>query len=118
METARALPSRRISTCAATARNRLEINHGPSTALLPHGHAQAPGYNPTWTQNTEEVLLRVPVDQSIKGRDVQFEAHPKRLQLQVKGEDVVSGSLSGAGEIDIDGGWLQASGCSYSNNTA
>ncbi|KIY99530.1 hypothetical protein MNEG_8433 [Monoraphidium neglectum] len=63
----------------------------------------APGCSASWTQNTEEVILRVPVDPAVRGKDVQFEAHPKRLALKVKGEDLISGSLADAGEIDVDG---------------
>jgi len=51
------------------------------------------------------VLLRIPVPAEVAGRDVKFEAHPKRLQLSVRGEEVVGGSLADAGEIDIDSEW-------------
>jgi hypothetical protein len=78
----------------------------PATAVH---HAQAPGCGASWTQNTEEVILRVPVDPAVRGKDVQFEAHPKRLALKVKGEDLISGSLADAGEIDVDGeSWDQS----------
>ncbi|KAI8468030.1 MAG: cyclophilin-type peptidyl-prolyl cis-trans isomerase [Monoraphidium minutum] len=63
----------------------------------------APGCGASWSQNTEEVLLRVPVESGVRGRDVQFEAHPKRVTLKVGGQEVVSGGLADAGEIDIDG---------------
>ncbi len=64
---------------------------------------QAPGCKPTWTQNTEEVLLTVPVGSAVRGKDVLFEAHPRRLQLAVGGEQLLGGSLADAGEIDVDG---------------
>jgi hypothetical protein len=77
--------------------------HLTSTARPPHRAHQAPGVDATWTQNTEEVLLRVPVASDVRGRDVAFEAHPKRLSLRVRGEEVVGGGLADAGEVDVDG---------------
>lgn len=62
----------------------------------------APDSGATWKQNTEEVLLRVPVAADVRGRDVEFEAHPRRLALRVRGEDLVNGSLADAGDIDVD----------------
>jgi hypothetical protein len=64
---------------------------------------QAPGCGAVWSQTTDEVQLRVPVGGGVRGRDVAFEAHPKRLALKVGGEELLAGSLTDAGEIDIDG---------------
>lgn len=45
---------------------------------------QAEGVGATWDQSTDEVFLRVPVPADVKGRDIEFEIHPKRLRLAAK----------------------------------
>ncbi len=68
-------------------------------------HAQAEGCKASWSQSTDEVFVKVPVDSSIKGKDVHLEVHPSRLALQVAGTSMLEGSLTDAGEIDLDGEW-------------
>jgi hypothetical protein len=89
---------------AAPPRRSLRRKRPRRRRTLNPAPAQAPGCSPTWTQNTEEVIVRVPVDAGTRGRDVAFEAHPKRLLLKVGGQELLGGSLADAGEIDIDGG--------------
>ncbi|GBF90434.1 hypothetical protein Rsub_03430 [Raphidocelis subcapitata] len=62
----------------------------------------APDCRPTWSQDTEEVTLRIPVPSEVRGKDVKFEAHPRRLALSVAGRELVWGGLEGAAEIDPD----------------
>jgi hypothetical protein len=57
----------------------------------------------SWTQNTDEVLIKVPVATSVRGRDVQFEVHPTRLRLEVDGRCLLQGNLSDAGALQCDG---------------
>ncbi len=57
----------------------------------------------TWTQGTDDVLVKIPVSDSTRGKDVAFEIHPTRLALRVAGQDTLVGSLDGAGEVDLDG---------------
>ncbi len=65
--------------------------------------AQAEGARVTWSQTVDDVRLHVPVDASVRGRDVQFEVHPKRLSISISGKPVVWGSLDGAGVPNVDG---------------
>lgn len=67
----------------------------------------------TWKQNVDDVQVRVPVAADVRGRDVAFEVHPKRLSIKVGGKPVLQGSLADAGAVDPDGGWAQeaARGC-------
>jgi hypothetical protein len=60
----------------------------------------------SWSQTTDEVQLRVPVDSSVRGRDVAFEVHPLRLKLAVGGSTLLEGRLEEAGSIRADGAWL------------
>jgi hypothetical protein len=64
---------------------------------------QAEKLKVTWDQTTDEVLIKVPIAADVKGKDVKFEVHPKRLQLQAKSNTLLEGSLADAGEIDLDG---------------
>jgi hypothetical protein len=57
----------------------------------------------SWSQTTDEVQLRVPVDSSVRGKDVTFEVHPLRLQLAVGGITLLEGRLEDAGSIRADG---------------
>jgi hypothetical protein len=70
----------------------------------PHKNkTQADGLAVTWDQNQDEVFLKVPVAEGVKGRDVAFEVHPGRLSLALGGDVLLAGSLADAGEIDVDG---------------
>lgn len=51
----------------------------------------------------DDVLVRVPVGADVRGRDVQFEVHPTRLRLAVKGVPMLEGPLTDAGEVNVDG---------------
>jgi hypothetical protein len=64
---------------------------------------QAEGVSASWSQTTDEVQLRVPVDSSVRGRDVAFEVHPLRLKLAVGGSTLLEGRLEDAGSIRADG---------------
>jgi peptidylprolyl isomerase len=67
----------------------------------------------TWDQSTDEVFVRVPVADDVRGRDVELEVHPTRLVLRVQGLEVLAGPVEGAGgrggglgdgaAIDVDG---------------
>ena len=70
----------------------------PSTVPM-----QAEKLNVTWDQTTDEVLIKVPIAADVKGKDIKFEVHPKRLQLQAKGSTLLDGGLEDAGEVDLDG---------------
>eukprot|EP00878_Enallax_costatus_P034036 GHUV01037641.1.p1 GENE.GHUV01037641.1~~GHUV01037641.1.p1 ORF type:complete len:112 (+),score=5.87 GHUV01037641.1:199-534(+) len=88
----RARSGRRPSS--GSRRHRLQVN----SLLKPAG-----GVPVTWSQTTDEVLVKVPVDSSVRGKDVKFEVHPTRLQLSVGGETLLAGSLSDTGSIRSDG---------------
>eukprot|EP00775_Hariotina_reticulata_P008549 gene8549-8732_t len=66
------------------------------------GQGQADGTAVTWSQNTDEVLIKVPVANSVRGKDVHFEVHPTRLQLDVDGHRLLQGGLTDAGSIKCD----------------
>jgi hypothetical protein len=57
----------------------------------------------SWSQTTDEVQLRVPVDSSVRGKDVAFEVHPLRLKLAVAGSTLLEGRLEDAGSVRADG---------------
>ena len=67
---------------------------------------QGPGVSASWTQTTDDVLIKVPVPPSTKGRDLKFDIHPKRLNLALDGNMLLGGSLNDVGEIKVDGGWI------------
>jgi hypothetical protein len=52
-----------------------------------------------WAQNTDEVLIQVPVDPDVRGRDVEFEVHRRRMSLRLNVQPVLEGSLADAGEV-------------------
>lgn len=58
--------------------------------------------NVKWRQNTDEVIVKVPVGADVRGRDVQFDIHPTRLKLTVKGTPLLEGGLTDAGEVNVD----------------
>lgn len=82
-----------------------------TTALLrvvDGGDAQSPSSRRvTWDQSADEVFVRVPVAEDVRGRDVDLEVHPTRLALRVRGQLVLEGPVEGAGAaegaIDVDG---------------
>eukprot|EP00798_Chlamydomonas_sp_ICE-L_P013483 gene13483-19340_t len=57
----------------------------------------------TWDQNADEVFIRVPVAESVHGKSVHSEVHPKRLSLHVDGNSMLEGSLEDVGGIKLDG---------------
>ncbi|KAF6261539.1 cyclophilin-like domain-containing protein [Scenedesmus sp. NREL 46B-D3] len=63
---------------------------------------QAQGVSASWSQTTDEVQLRVPVDSSVRGKDICFEVHPLRLKLAVDGSTLLEGRLEDAGSIRAD----------------
>lgn len=44
-----------------------------------------------WEQTIHEVLIRVPVAEGTKKKDMKLEVHPKRLSLSLHGEQVLDG---------------------------
>ncbi len=52
-----------------------------------------------------EVLIRVPVAEGTKKKDMMLEIHPKRLALSLRGEQVLAGDY-GDKSILVDGAWL------------
>jgi hypothetical protein len=63
---------------------------------------QAEGVPVSWSQSTDEVQIKVPVDDSVRGKDVDFEVHPTRLRLAVQGKTLLQGGLQDAGSIAVD----------------
>lgn len=73
--------------------------------VVPHTHLsvlQADNVPVSWHQSTDEVFIKVPVDDSVRGKEVSFEVHPTRLQLAVRGDTLLEGSLTDAGAINVD----------------
>jgi hypothetical protein len=70
---------------------------------------QAEGVAVTWHQTTDEVVIKVPVDQSVRGKEVDFEVHPTRLRLAVREAVLLEGSLADAGAVAVDSEllWVQ-----------
>lgn len=62
---------------------------------------QAKDLDVGWLQTTDEVHLLVPTNDAIQKADLNFQVHPNRLKLTVKGETLLSGELPEA--VDIDG---------------
>ncbi|KAG1680814.1 hypothetical protein FOA52_008147 [Chlamydomonas sp. UWO 241] len=63
---------------------------------------EADGVSASWTQTPDDVLIRVPVDASVRGRDISFEVHPKRLSLAVDGKQLLAGNFAGGGDVNAD----------------
>ncbi|GMH38786.1 hypothetical protein BSKO_06670 [Bryopsis sp. KO-2023] len=61
----------------------------------------------SWWQNPEEVYIRLRVDDSIRGKDIDFELHPTRLRLSAREETLLEGYYDDAGEVDIDGSFWE-----------
>lgn len=55
-----------------------------------------------WEQTVHEVLIRVPVAEGTKKKDMTLEIHPKRLLLTVRGEQVLAGDY-GDKSVLVDG---------------
>ena len=79
------------------------LERAPPTNTHTRTRKKGDGLAVTWEQNQDEVFLKVPVAEGTKGRDVVFEVHPGRLSLALGGDVLLAGSLSDAGEIDVDG---------------
>ncbi|KAL6753327.1 cyclophilin-like domain-containing protein [Haematococcus lacustris] len=84
-------PSQRTTRRAS--RTPLRVN-----ALL----KQASGLAVSWRQTVDNVLIDVPVDPQVRGRDLNFELHPRRLALSLHGEPLLAGSLEDCGAINLD----------------
>jgi hypothetical protein len=56
----------------------------------------------TWRQSTDEVVIKVPVQSDVRGKEVDFEVHPTRLHLAVRGHPLLEGGLQDAGAIQVD----------------
>ena len=67
------------------------------------GPEQAAGVSATWSQTTDDVLIKVAVPADTRGRDVQFDLHPRRLSLALGGKTLLGGGLNDVGEIKVDG---------------
>ena len=39
----------------------------------------------------------------VRGRDIQFEVHPKRMVVSLRGTPLLEGSLADCGEVNVDG---------------
>lgn len=52
---------------------------------------QGSGFKATWSQTTDEVHIRLPISDDVRGGDIEFEVHPKRLRLEVAGEAALAG---------------------------
>mmetsp|Transcript_46993 Transcript_46993/g.119879 ORF Transcript_46993/g.119879 Transcript_46993/m.119879 type:complete len:486 (-) Transcript_46993:396-1853(-) len=60
--------------------------------VVPRASLKAsPGFKPTWSQSTNEVLIKLPIPEEVRGGDVALEVHPKRLSLAVRGEPALAG---------------------------
>ena len=57
----------------------------------------------TWSQTTDDVLIKVAVPADTRGRDIQFDLHPRRLSLALSGKALLGGGLNDVGEIKVDG---------------
>ena len=64
-------------------------------------HMQGKDLDVGWLQTTDEVHLLVPTTDDVQKADLNFQVHPNRLKLTVKGETLLSGELPEA--VDIDG---------------
>jgi hypothetical protein len=56
----------------------------------------------TWRQTPDEVLITVPVEADVRGKEVVFEVHPTRLRLAVRGNTLLQGGLQDAGAVQVD----------------
>ena len=69
---------------------------------------QGKGLDVAWLQTTDEVHLLVPTQPDIQKSDLSFQVHPNRLKLIVKGENLLSGDLPEA--VNIDGMLISSQG--------
>ena len=76
-----------------------------SPLLLP----QADSVVASWSQTTDDVLIKVQVPPATRGRDIKFDLHPKRMSVELDGRPLLFGSLSDVGEVKVDGEGLQSS---------
>ena len=56
-------------------------------------------------------MLKIPIADDVKGRDINVEVHPKRMSVTISGETVLQGqydSNSNDPMVDPDGIWAQA----------
>jgi len=63
---------------------------------------QKQGLAVAWKQGPDEILVRVPIAEGIRGKDVQWEVHPARLRLAVKDEVLLEGDFGGH-RVELDG---------------
>jgi hypothetical protein len=54
---------------------------------------QATGVEAVWTQDTDNVNIGVVVDENARGKDVEFEVHPTRMRLAIKGKVALEGDF-------------------------
>eukprot|EP00955_Chlamydomonas_euryale_P098040 365122-Chlamydomonas_euryale.AAC.39 len=64
---------------------------------------RAEGVAATWSQTADEVLVRVPVEEGVRGRNIGFEVHPKRLVLSLDGKPLLAGDFDGTNSVNADG---------------
>ncbi|KXZ47378.1 hypothetical protein GPECTOR_36g99 [Gonium pectorale] len=104
MNAGRCLSSRQAS-CSSSRPTPLVGSRGRRATVAVHALLKTGGPladRITWAQTTDEVQVTVPVPEGVRGRDVKFEIHPRRLRLAVRGEAVLEGSLADAGEVRVD----------------
>jgi hypothetical protein len=56
---------------------------------------QREGLKVAHKQGERELLVRVPIGEGVRGRDIAFEVHPTRLHLAAQGEVLLEGDFSG-----------------------
>ncbi|EFJ50807.1 hypothetical protein VOLCADRAFT_120616 [Volvox carteri f. nagariensis] len=105
MNTCRSISSRNASCSHSRAPARLvgARSRRPAVSVRALLKAKGPFADQiSWSQTTDEVLVEVPVAAGVRGRDVSFEIHPRRLRLAVEGQAVLEGGLADAGEVTVD----------------
>lgn len=74
----------------------------PGTPSVHHHRPQSTGAPVRWEQTIHEVLIRVPVAEGTKKKDMRLDIHPKRLSLSLHGNEVLSGDY-GDKTVIVDG---------------
>ena len=65
-------------------------------------HLQKPGSQVSWTQSVDEVDILVTVPQDVRGQDIEWEVHPRRLELKAGGDVLLEGDF-GSEKVDLEG---------------
>jgi hypothetical protein len=64
---------------------------------------QKEGLKVAHKQGEHELLVRVPIGEQVRGRDIAFEVHPNRLRLAAHDEVLLEGDFSGH-KVELAGG--------------